>query len=376
MSGLRLERQADNDMADIGAGNRIDRQDGGSVSGMGKHSALTKGQRWLLVGFAALGAVLTPLSFLVMFLTVNALLGPYMDGWAWAVPVGTEAGFLGLFFADILLEARRRPALLLHVAPYAFAVVSLWLNAAAAHGDVVGMVGHSVLPMVFFGYLLAAKLLARRLSVSDRERQLEMAVSDAVAHARDILRSADRWWRLRAPVLLRRQLRSRRLPATVMAAIKGGIGDGGASRWEPVVESWITRSLALPEGVSALLTAARAEASESALQSDSRSAPQDTLAVTPEVTPVAPPETPPVVPPEVPARRRRVVPAKATNDQLADLILDAVEDPSELNPYKVNKTLKEHCGGKGVGEARAALLVDLAQRKHRERRVVPMARRA
>ena len=347
------------------------------MNGMGKHSAdLTTGQRQLLAGFAFLGAVLTPLSFLVMLLTVNDLLGPYMDGWAWTVPSGTEAGFLGLFLADILLEARRRPALLLHLAPYAFAAVSLWLNAAAARGDVVGMVGHSVLPMVFFGYLLAAKLLARRLSVTDRERRMETAVADAVAHARDILRSADRWWRLRAPVLLRRQLRSRRLPATVMAAIEGGIGDGGASRWEPVVEAWITRSLALPEGVSALLAAARAEASESALQSDSRSALATASAVTPEVPPVVTPETIPVVPSEVPARRRRVVPAKATNDQLADLILDAVEDPAELNPYKVNKTLKEHCGGKGVGEARAALLVDLAQRMHREHRVVPMTRRA
>jgi hypothetical protein len=245
------------------------------------------------------------------------------------------------------------------------------------------MVGHSVLPMVFFGYLLAAKLLARRLSVSDRERSLETAVADAVAHARDILRAADRWWRLRAPVLLRRQLRSRRLPAAVMAAIENGIGDGGASRWEPVVEAWITRSLALPEGVSALLTAARAEASGSVLQGDPRSAP----AAIPAAASVVPSVAPSVVTteasaeaaaeatPVVTSRRRRVVPAKATDDDLVSIILDATEDPAGLNNYQVNKAIKEACGGKGVGEPRAARLVDLAQRRHREHRVVAIGER-
>lgn len=346
------------------------------MSQMGKHSEdLTMGQRQLLAGFAILGAILTPLSFLVMFLTVNTLLGPYMDGWAWTVPVGTEAGFLGLFLADILLEVRHRPALLLHLAPYAFAGVSLWLNAAAAHGDIVGMVGHSVLPMVFFGYLLAAKLLARRLSVTDRERRLETAIADAIAHARDILRAADRFWRFRAPVLLRRQLRSRRLPAAVMKAIEDGTGDGGASRWEPAVEAWITRSLALPEGVSALLAAARAEASESALQSDSRTASESVPAVTPEVPPAPTPEATPDPLPKVAPKTRRIVPAKASNDALADLILEHSDDPAALNSYQVNKILKAQCAGKGVGEERAKVLADLAQRRHRGQRVVAIGER-
>lgn len=342
---------------------------------MGKHSSLTEGQKWLLAGFGTLGAILTPLSFLVMFLTVNALLAPYMHGWAWTVPIGTEAGFLGLFLADVLLEARRRPALLLHLAPYGFAAVSLWLNAEAARGDTVGMVGHSVLPMVFFGYLLAAKLLARRMSVTDRERQAETAIADATAHARDILRAADRWWRFRAPVLLRRQLRSRRLPASVLEAVEAGVSDGGASRWEPAVEAWITRSLALPEGVSALLAAARAEASETTLQSDPRSVPESALVVAAEVPPAVTPEVPTKVPPAVTPKTRRVVPAKASNDTLADLILEHSEDPAGLNPYQVNKILKAHCGGKGVGEARASLLVDLAQRVHREHRIVAIGER-
>ena len=79
--------------------------------------------------------------------------------------------------------------------------------------------------------------------------------------------------------------------------------------------------------------------------------------------------------PEVTTRRRRVVPAKATDDELAVIILDAADDPAALTTYKVNKAIKAACGNKGVGETRAARLVDLAQRKHRSRSVVAIGER-
>jgi hypothetical protein len=69
------------------------------------------------------------------------------------------------------------------------------------------------------------------------------------------------------------------------------------------------------------------------------------------------------------------VPAKAADEQLADLILEHAGDPAGLNAYQVIKTLKAQCGGKGVGEARAAQLVELAQRRHREHRVVAIGER-
>lgn len=107
--------------------------------------------------------------------------------------------------------------------------------------------------------------------------------------------------------------------------------------------------------------------------------PDVTLAVTPEVTTEVTPEAPPVVTPEeapvVTPKRRRIVPASATNDELAELILEHAEDIPGLNPYRVNKILKEQCNGKRVGEPRAAKLVELAQRKHRERRVVAIGER-
>ena len=93
--------------------------------------------------------------------------------------------------------------------------------------------------------------------------------------------------------------------------------------------------------------------------------------VTTEDDPVVIPD----VPPGVITRRRRVVPAKATDDELVVIILDATDDPAALTNYKVTKVIKEACGGKGVGEARAARLVDLAQRRHRSRSVVAIGDR-
>lgn len=327
------------------------------MDGMGKHATLTYSQQALLAGFLAFGAVLMPLSFVVMFLTVNTLLASAMDGWAWAVPIGTEAGFIGLFFADLLLESKRRPAVLLHLAPYAFAVVSLWLNAAAAHGDVTAMVGHSVLPMVFFGYLLAAKLLARRLSVSDADRRRQVATRDAIAHARDILRAADFWWRLRAPVLLRRQIRSRRLPAAVAGAI-----DEGAAKWQPAVEQWITRSLVLPEGVSAQLTAARAEAA------------QVTPAATPEVTPMAPVQATPelasgqgevTVPVTSRARPQRKVGA------IPRVIPDADLKKLVLSEFGKNPAVSVNAAAKALGRSRDRIR-PLLEEVRREANVQPI----
>jgi len=106
---------------------------------------------------------------------------------------------------------------------------------------------------------------------------------------------------------------------------------------------------------------------------------EDVPLVTTKAPPVVTPEPPPVVPaditPVAPARRRRVVPAKATDDELVDIILDATDDPAALTNYKATKAIKAACGDKGVGETRASRLVDLAQRRHREHRVIAIGER-
>ncbi len=94
-----------------------------------------------------------------------------------------------------------------------------------------------------------------------------------------------------------------------------------------------------------------------------------------EPDPVVTGDITPEITPQLPARRRRVVPAKATDDELVAIILDATDDPGSLTNYKVNKAIKAACGDKGVGETRASRLVDLAQRRHRSRSVVAIGDR-
>ena len=76
------------------------------MNGMAKHArGLTTGQAVLAAVIALLAAAVTPVFFIVMFVTVNKLLGPYFDGWAWTVPVATEIVFAMLFLFAVLLWA-------------------------------------------------------------------------------------------------------------------------------------------------------------------------------------------------------------------------------------------------------------------------------
>ena len=234
---------------------------------------LNGGQRVLATAILLLALAVTPIFFIVMFLTVNKMLGPGFDGWAWTVPVATEAVFMLLFLWALLMEWMRRPKRALWIAPYPFAVLSAFLNVWAARGTVSGMAGHLAVTLAFFVPVTFAKTGVRSLLVTDAERDRSHALADARAYAQDILRSAlGPFWRWQAPLLLRRQLRSGRLPASVMTAVE----TCDAARWERSVETWITAAVVLPERFAGVLAAARAEASQSAPAGAFQSAPEVT----------------------------------------------------------------------------------------------------
>jgi hypothetical protein len=339
---------------------------------MGKHeqARLSGGQRWLAAGVAAFGLVLTPIAFAVMYVTVTGLLRPYFGGLAWTVPVGTEAGFVGLFLADLLLEWIRKPLWWLPAVPYLLAAVSVALNALAGGGALAGILGHEVLPAVFFGYMIAAKAVVRRLALTDEDRARSLAMADARAHARDILRSAlGFWWRQKTPLLLRRQLRSGRLPALVM----GAVATGRAAEWEPAVEGWIAAAVALPERFAESLRAAREEASASPREALAEALPERPAAPAgppPRALPASPPEGLPAAPPaplgEAPARpsRRpaRLVPARASDDDLAGLLMPRLAEGADLSATGAIKIIRDAAGGKGsIGHERAGKVLALAR---------------
>lgn len=344
------------------------------MAGMGRHSKLTKGQRWLACAIAGLALADAPVFFVVMFITVNDLLGPFFDGWAWTVPVATELSFTILFLLGVLLAWADRAPGWLWFAPFPFAAASLWLNVYGAHGSMPGMVGHGVVTVAFFVPLLALKAAVHRFTVSEEERRLTVAVADAIAHARDILRAAlGPFWRLRVPVLLRRQLRSRRLPAGVLEEIRQGVMFGGATRWEPAVEAWITSSLALPEGVQAQLRSARDAASRATPGPAPGPAPGTAPETVRETTPEARPQARPEHAPEraskpalkLTAARSRSMPP----DKLAAHVAAMIEEYGDVSLNRVKDDLHV-----GTDKAKAAL--EIAARQARGADVVLMERRA
>ena len=340
------------------------------MPGMGKHSKLTRGQHILAAFIVVLAAALTPVFFTVMFVSVTHLLGPSFGAWAWTVPVATEISFTLLYLLYLLLVWLDRAPGWLWLAPFPFAAASLWLNVYSARGDLPGMVGHGVVTVAFFIPLVALKSAVRRLSAGDEERRRAAAVDDAIAHARDILRAADPWWRFRAPVLLRRQIRSRRFPAVVADAISEGVMFGGAARWEPAVEAWITRALVLPEGVSAQLSAAREAVSRSMPEAAPQVVPEAASEVAPETALQARPKTSAKRAPE---RSRRVA-LKLTSAQsrsmpaerVAEHVSAMLEEYGDVSLNRVKSDLS-------VGTEKAQAALEIARRK---RTVVPMERRA
>ena len=135
-----------------------------------KHAIrLSTGQHRLAVVIIATACALAPVFFAVMYLSVTHLLKASFGGWAWSVPVATEASFVILFLLDVLLEWCGKPMGWLRWAPYPFAAASLWLNVYSAKGDTAAMVGHGVVTVAFFLPLLAAKAAVRKLSVSDED---------------------------------------------------------------------------------------------------------------------------------------------------------------------------------------------------------------
>lgn len=101
-------------------------------------------------------------------------------------------------------------------------------------------------------------------------------------------------------------------------------------------------------------------------RSASASVPASTPEVAPEVATQAPRATR-----GSGSRKRRAAPARATDDELAELVLPLFDGPDEVKKYGVVKAVKE-ARGIGIGDERAGRVLELARRKHRARRVVPL----
>jgi hypothetical protein len=340
-------------------------------------AALTRGQQALAVLAVVLELALAPVFFIVMFVTVNNLLAASFRFWAWTVPVATELTFALLLVLAVLFEWMRRPVPALWKLPYLFAALSAFMNAWAGKGSVAGIAGHLAVTAAFFIPLGFAKTTVRKLIITAAERERAQTLADARAHAYDVLRAAfGPFWRVRTPVLLRRQLRSGRLPAAVMAAV----GTCDAAAWEPAVQTWITAGVTLPARVAEALRAASAVRTAT----PSAEAPEAPAGALPE--PVSSETAEPLrrgparasrTPSATPSRgtsggtRERgsgqppVVPSKASDEDLAALIIAKLAKGEEVSQTRTVKIVREAAGGKtGIGPQRAGRVLELARRIH------------
>lgn len=318
--------------------------------------ARQRGWKLLRRSLIAGGVLLSPAFFIVMFVTVTALVRPTLGIWAWTVPVATEGCFLLLYGLDILLEWARKPKGWLRFTPYFFAAVSLVLNVWAFRTNVPGLLGHGVITIAFFLPVIAAESAVRDMAVTDEEMRLREAVADARQYAVDVCRSQrGRLWRWRVPVLLRTQILSGRLPDEVRETITAMLAEGRSSGWQAGIREWVLG----PEGLN--LTAQAATDARKARETITRQAPPQTPpAALPEVPAPAPPRaiTAPSAKGAVTAvhKVRRLGGRKATDDEILDAIREMFADGSAVTKYRVVKELKGPHGG--IAEPRAGRLLD------------------
>jgi hypothetical protein len=244
--------------------------------------------------------------FADMFLTVTHLLHPSFGGWAWTVPAATEGSFTVLYLLDLLLQAKGKPMGWLRFAPYPFAAASLFLNVYAAGGSLPGITGHAVVTVAFFLPLLAGEATVRSLSVSDETMCLAGEIADARRYALDLIRDREGiWWRFKVPSLLKRQILRSRPPAIVAAAVADGARFGGASKWESLVEEWVTAGLTQHARI-----AAKVERKKRAIEREARPEPVQ------EARPAAIAAPAPVMPEPVPEPRPQARPKRAAKPAL------------------------------------------------------------
>jgi hypothetical protein len=74
------------------------------------------------------------------------------------------------------------------------------------------------------------------------------------------------------------------------------------------------------------------------------------------------------------SRKRRAASPRATDDELAELVLSLFGGPDEVKKYGVIKAIRD-ARGIGIGDERAGRILELARRRHRAQRVVPIERK-
>ena len=111
----------------------------------------------LLCALAVLGGIGS-------FTTVRDLARPWFGQLAWIVPVGVDLGILTLLAWDLLAEYLGLTWPVLRWTAWAFITATVYLNIAAAHGNLTAAVMHAAMPVLFITVIEGIRHLIRQLT--------------------------------------------------------------------------------------------------------------------------------------------------------------------------------------------------------------------
>jgi Protein of unknown function (DUF2637) len=259
---------------------------GSTMDGMAKHSRLTVVGKWWL-GVAVFFMV-AGMGVAFWFSFANLSAAAAQHGWhpAYLLPLEIDTGIPVYVIIDQLIVSLGWRSLLPRLAAWAFAALTVVLNGALSSDPaLVWRIAHAAMPASWILGIEVLRLIWRALGKDPaaqadqipgsrwlaaplptfflwRRKQLlgvkswplMCEMEDARVYLRDTLRSVRARHRgVPVPGSVRRAIRSGRFPGSVRVAVESGLEWGGASRWEPEMDTWLASRLGLPETVSAAL---------------------------------------------------------------------------------------------------------------------------
>lgn len=343
------------------------------------NARLTRGQRNALRFAVAVVTAGMAMGFLSSFTTLYGAASAH--GWVFPalLPLGVDSGILAYVVLDHLAVTLGERSRWLHAVAWALAAFTVWANAAVSPADGnVWRVIHAAMPALWVlgvealrftwralrrdpaarpdrvpaGRWLAAPwptllLWRRKHLLGIASWPLMLVTEDARLHCADVVTAARvRRPDLPVPLTVRRAMRSGRFPADVADAIKRSLGYGGATVWEPALETWLASRLGLPETIAEVLSNDRREVAPVTPPAVVAEAPPEAIA--------APLPEPAGATPRRPSlsavKRAQRAGRRATDDLLLEAIRELAESGAAMTRYRVAKELP-------VGEPKADRLL-------------------
>ncbi|BAJ31056.1 MULTISPECIES: DUF2637 domain-containing protein [Kitasatospora] len=136
--------------------------------------SLTRAHRALL-GVVAVGAcVISGIGFAGSYNSVRDLaLEKGFGTFAYAFPIGVDAGIVVLLSLDLVLTWLRIPFPLLRQTAWLLTAATIAFNAAASWGDALGMAMHAVIPVLFVVVVEASRHAVGRIAAITADRHME-----------------------------------------------------------------------------------------------------------------------------------------------------------------------------------------------------------